>query len=336
MKNICLLLGLFVVTVISVSAQSASLPRLAVVPFSTNLNNERIQADAVAVRDIVQTRMVATGRYTMITRDEIDTLIANQQIQVSAIASTENIRRLQLANISYVVTGSVNAMGNDYLITVRVLDVSTGQYAHSDDDFIGSASRELFNGVNTLMVRFVSGMTMYRIGDTGPAGGIVFYDKGSYSDGWRYLEAAPAHTEFQAEWGTYRRTDGEWSEWTWLDVSGISEGIGSGRRNTQLISEVLRGNWEVGRAAQRVTQLNINGFTDWFLPSKDELNLMFINLRQRGLGGFRTNNTNNWTDFYWSSSQTNISGAWAQRFSDGRQSPGNKNDTRSVRGVRAF
>ena len=32
----------------------------------------------------------------------------------------------------------------------------------------------------------------YKVGDEGPAGGIIFYDKGEYSDGWRYLEAAPA------------------------------------------------------------------------------------------------------------------------------------------------
>ena len=32
----------------------------------------------------------------------------------------------------------------------------------------------------------------YKVGDRGPAGGWIFYDKGHYSDGWRYFEAAPA------------------------------------------------------------------------------------------------------------------------------------------------
>jgi len=41
---------------------------------------------------------------------------------------------------------------------------------------------------------------IYKIGDRGPAGGFVFYDKGDYSDGWRYLEVAPNDLG-EAEWG---------------------------------------------------------------------------------------------------------------------------------------
>jgi len=124
----------------------------------------------------------------------------------------------------------------------------------------------------------------YEIGDTGPAGGIVFYDKGSDSDGWRYLEAAPASTEFYAEWGLD-------------DVPFETEiEIGTGKHNTPRIAAALTKNGETGRAAQRVAALQVNEFDDWFLPSWNELGLMYSNLYMRGLGGFTE------AADYWSSS----------------------------------
>jgi len=160
----------------------------------------------------------------------------------------------------------------------------------------------------------------YIPGGYGPAGGIIFYDKGVFSNGWRYLEAAPAVTEFTGiQWGAYER-----------NVAGTNTAVGSGKRNTEIITEMLGSLGESGRAAQLCAALNYNGFNDWFLPSKDELNLMYLNLKRKGLGGFSG-------DWYWSSSQSNFRyDAWYQRFSDGYRNYHYKNRTDSGRAVRAF
>jgi formylglycine-generating enzyme required for sulfatase activity len=138
--------------------QSNALPRLAVVEFSVNRNDQKAREDVVTVRNLVESQMVATDKYQVISRAEIDKLLANQQIQVSSISSADNIKKLQLQNISYIVTGSVDAMGSDYAVTVKILDVSTGQFSHSANDFMGGSSRELYTGVNNLTSNFMKGI----------------------------------------------------------------------------------------------------------------------------------------------------------------------------------
>jgi len=163
------------------------------------------------------------------------------------------------------------------------------------------------------------------IGDTGPAGGHIFYDKGSYSDGWRYLEAAPVYPKWkEKKWGSYE-----------TEMGGTETGIGTGKSNTTKIVTWLNSHSEKGKAAQLCDALVVenNGVTysDWFLPSKDELNLMYKNLRVvsgRGLGG--SANT------YWSSSEYDANDAWGQGFYYGGQGYGKKHYYGRVRAVRAF
>jgi hypothetical protein len=109
----------------------------------------------------------------------------------------------------------------------------------------------------------------YDIGDTGPAGGIIFYDKGSESDGWRYLEAATSDQATSSLWGCYG-----------TNIVGTSTAIGTGAANTTAITTGCT----TGSAAKYAADYTLNGYDDWFLPSKDELNQLY--LQKSIVGGF--------------------------------------------------
>ena len=160
-------------------------------------------------------------------------------------------------------------------------------------------------------------LLFHQIGDTGPAGGYIFYDKGSYSDGWRYLEAAPASTEW---------TSKKWAICPTF-VVGTGTAVGTGKANTTAIVNTQGdGNY----AAQLCNCLTLNGYSDWFLPSKDELNLMYTNLKVLGVGGFASYQ-------YLSSSEHNKSRVYVQSFDHGTQTTYHGKYVRTrVRAVRAF
>ena len=74
----------------------------------------------------------------------------------------------------------------------------------------------------------------------------------------------------------------------------------------------------------------VNGvvYGDWFLPSKGELNQMYVH--RTAIGGFSTG-------YYWSSSEYDaVRNAWFQGFSGGNQTYGAKDGADDVRPVRAF
>ena len=157
----------------------------------------------------------------------------------------------------------------------------------------------------------------FKVGGTGLAGGYIFYDKGSYSDGWRYLEAAPNDLSKTYEYGGYGTT-----------IGNTSTAVGTGKSNTEAIVKKL-GNGTY--AAKACSDYTYNGYDDWFLPSKDELNLMYTNLHKKGLGNFSDS-------YYWSSSEISDSDAWNQLFSYGNQSSYDFRDYdgNCVRPIRAF
>ena len=158
--------------------------------------------------------------------------------------------------------------------------------------------------------------TPYVLLDTGPAGGYIFFIKGYYSYGWRYLEAAPSDQITNTPWGCYGTL-----------ISGADgTAVGTGEQNT---IEIEAGCATFGTAADICANLGLGGYSDWFLPSKDELNLMYTNLKVAGVGGF--------ADYcYWSSSEYDASYAWFQVFTNGVQNYTYKYYADRVRAIRAF
>jgi hypothetical protein len=156
-----------------------------------------------------------------------------------------------------------------------------------------------------------SGHAHYSIGDTGPAGGIVFYT----TDGGQHgLEAAPADQSIRKKWGC-----------NGVEIAGADgTAVGTGAQNT---ADILAGCSETGTAAKIADAYTLGGYDDWFLPSKDELNLLYG--QKAVVGGFAIVN-------YWSSTEVNSFDALPQHFSFGYQFPTSKNDKLRVRAVRTF
>jgi len=186
------------------------------------------------------------------------------------------------------------------------------------------------------------------VGDTGPGGGIMFYVDLTREPGAQYLEAACAGwsdgicggddlTDPSGMWGCYG-----------TPIPGADgTAIGTGEQNTTDITAVVGGCPTSGIPAGLANDLTLGGQTDWFLPSKDELNVLCkwafndtVNpicnnngsgtLSLTSVGGFSS-------DIYWSSSEYGTFAAWLQFFYSGGQNYSyGKGSTGFVRPVRAF
>ncbi|GHU24271.1 hypothetical protein FACS1894172_10490 [Spirochaetia bacterium] len=196
-----------------------------------------------------------------------------------------------------------------------------------NEDISVEVSRAGYSGTREVSAGFATAAT-YTVGDTGPAGGIIFYiDTGTYGGGeWKYLEAAPADIPGLFVWATTNTNIA-------TDVA-----TGKGQANTAAILAVES---SAPAAAACVDYGNGTAYDDWFLPSKNELDAM----RSSGIAGIVgetvaneiTNPLNNFSlGNYWSSSEYNNDHAWFQRFSDDNQGNNFKANTYGVRAVRAF
>jgi TolB-like protein len=294
--------------------------------------------------------LVKGGKLVVVDRRETDLIRGEKRFQMSGEVSDESAQEIgKLLGAQSIISGSLLYMGNAYRLRMKAINVSGGAIEASVSISVAADEQVQFLLAEGEGRAARSGLQMlasidgqeespgkpaagsegepwaadepkeYKIGGVGPGGGLIFYDKGNYSDGWRYLEAASVAAEKALSWSA-RGTK----------VDDTQAGVGSGKRNTRLIAEAfvkVSGEWD--QAAQYCAELEHQGFDDWFLPSLDELNLMYGNLKRKDLGGFKT-------EKYWSSTDYDRYYMWFMDFADARIAAFSRSNKYYVRPVRAF
>jgi len=122
---------------------------------------------------------------------------------------------------------------------------------------------------------------------------------------------------------------------TYITTGATGTAIGTGASNTNAII-AAQGATETAYAAGIARAYRGGGFNDWFLPSKDELNEMYLNKAVIDARVTSNGGANFSTLSYWSSTEDNIYNAWTQYIFNGYQTIYSKNGAFSVRAVRAF
>ena len=122
-----------------------------------------------------------------------------------------------------------------------------------------------------------------------------------------------------------------WYNGTNTTTGATGTAIGTGLSNTNAII-TSQGATATSYAAGLARAYTGGAYTDWYLPSKDELNKLYIN--RTAIGGFASGGIEG--DFYWSSSEFSSLEAWDQEFNVGSQGHGIKGYPTYVRAIRSF
>ena len=118
----------------------------------------------------------------------------------------------------------------------------------------------------------------------------------------------------------------KWDKGTYTITGATGTAIGTGLSNTNKII-VSQGEPAISYAAGLARAYTGGGYTDWYLPSKDELEK--LSYTREIIGGFVNY-------YYWSSSEFDLRKAWYQTFFSGRQYTTVKGEPAIVRAIRLF
>jgi TolB-like protein len=217
-----------------------------VVPPATDRNSGFNSVDFANLTDFIINAIQRTGRFDVPDREALILMTEEHKFQLSDWADDRKSVQIGKAlNANYIARAVVTKIDDVYLLTVRIIDVNTakilGKANEIEFDNLRQARTKMDSFVKDVTANITVESTVYKIGDKGRGGGIVFYAENGF-----YMECS-----------------------------------------------ILLGQFNYQDALYATKQYTGGGFSDWRLPTKGELELIYKNLKLKGLGGLGN-------DVYWS------------------------------------
>lgn len=288
--------------------------------------------DAEFVTGLFTSNLANLGFAEIVEKSSVDKKKKELSFKSSDCSNVNKVAELGRAlNASHVATGELTKKGSNLTLTVSILDVKKATIIASHTESVKSidaffdkmpffcdaliskagGSKTFVSERQEIIREGDIPYGQYKIGDEGPGGGIVFYasKKGfKVYDGkgdavlCHYLEMS--YTAGWSYWFPER-----------IEISDLKTGLGYGKANTHKILNFDMSKWltDESCAAYRCNAhyTSTTKAGDWWLPSKDELELIYKNQKERLIA----ESTYKWI---WSSSDDGFSYAWGKDLEDGQ------------------
>ena len=298
----CLFLIALVVSVLmgttSLVASAESKPVMVVATFDAK---GFTQEDIEFVMNVFTSSFANLGVVNIVDRSSFDKIKKELSFQDSDWSDSNKVAEMGRAlNASEVAVGQLMKRRNKIILTVKILDVNTTTIIASNIgtvDDVDSFLDVMDSFCATLVGKAGGGSSSsygsagasipygkYNVGDEGPGGGIVFYTS---EEGFKVYDGKGGEQVCHYLEMTPKTIGGSYWLPKCVEVGGTKEGLGYGKANTYKILELRykldldEGNCATYRVSQYSTSSTKAG--EWFLPSKDELDLIYKNQKDRVL-----------------------------------------------------
>ena len=141
------------------NVETQTIPTLAV----NNLTAHGLtESEAMTLTDVLRSRLMETGKFKVMERSEMETILREQAFQASGACTEEAciVEMGQLLGIEQILAGSIGQVGKAYSINVRIISVKSGEILHSVSHNYTGPIENLLTSEMTVVAKKIAGVEM--------------------------------------------------------------------------------------------------------------------------------------------------------------------------------